>query len=134
MIVSMDNHYTLNNQTFTVLTVTKAGECCVLGHTPDGQAHEFRADGTTRHGYHVNHSLVEMIPYAEFNIDDKVMVRDSEDGYWQRAYFAGVTHTGIPQTWSRDRTGWVCRNNEVMLWNYCRKPTSAELSELGDFT
>lgn len=91
--ISMDKHYTLQGEVFTVLTVSKPGYFPVLGYMPDGRVFNFRADGTALQSYLTSCGLsghdilIEGIKYSEFKIDEPVMVRDHDDGSWERKHF-----------------------------------------------
>lgn len=64
-------------------------------------------------------------PYADFKIDEPVMVRSCETG-WCMENFAGVSDEGKPMTWAFG-TRWASEGN-TYEWEECRRPTSEELS------
>lgn len=124
MTISMDKKYTLGGEPFTVLTVTKPGAYPVLGYALSGDVYSFDAQGDCRH---ITLSLVEVSPYADFVIDEPVMVRDYEQNKWERRHFAGVNIDGKASAWNNGATKWA---TELLpaKWNQCRRPTAEELA------
>ena len=128
MNISMDKKYTLDGKPFTVLTVTKPGFFPVLGYSSQGVAHEFTEEG-------VSFSfcpLVEISPYADFVIDEPVMVRDNESLNcksldWNKRNFAGVSMEGIARAWDAGYTKWTS-GGLMCSWEQCRRPTAEELA------
>jgi len=72
--------------------------------------------------------LIEVSPFADFKIDDPVMVRDSDGHAWQPRYFAGINPIGTPQTFSFGNTKWTNKDSALMQWQQCRHPTAEELA------
>lgn len=122
MNISMDKKYTLDGEDFTVWTVEKPGKRCVAGHTPDGNMYSFYADGM----WEGKSRLIEVSPYADFKIDEPVMVRDSGNQSWGRGFFGGVSNEK-PFVWSFGATKWSSGNDRT-YWNQCRRPTAEELA------
>ena len=72
--------------------------------------------------------LIELSPYDDFKVDDKVMVsRDGE--VWFKRYFAGVDKDGKPTAFCDGATSWVKTKASPIRWKYCRRPTPEELME-----
>ena len=117
----MDKKYTLDGETFTVLTVTKPGLFSVLGYSLAGLAREFTADGLNPFC-----SLVEVSPYPDFKIDEPVMVRDESGNEWDKKCFSGVSKNGLATCWLHGGTSWT--TNHVVEWRQCRRPTAEELA------
>lgn len=68
---------------------------------------------STVHAY----DLIEVSPYDEFQIDDKVVV--SNDGTnWRKRHFAGVSSDGRAMTFDNGVTSWISDGSKS-LWNYC---------------
>lgn len=67
--------------------------------------------------------LVEVIPYSDFKIDDKVMVRNG-NGKWCKRYFAGIDSKGKPMAFESGSDSWSY--DVVLIWNECRKPNAEE--------
>ena len=63
--------------------------------------------------------LVEVQPYEDFNIDDKVLVKLSDENEWKKRYFAGVDYHGRPLTFVDGKTSW--NGNETTFWEECIK-------------
>ena len=122
MIVSMDKNYTIGVEPFTLLTVTKPGLYPVLGYLKNGAAYEFSADGLN-----FFHRLVEVSPYADFVIDEPVMVRDADDHQWRKAHFSGVVDSH-PSAFFGGLTKWSS-NGQAASWLQCRRPTKEELAK-----
>ena len=122
MNISMDKKYTLEGEVFTVLTVTKPGKRRVVGYTPGGQIYSLFFDGTDD-----DLCLVEINPYADFVIDEPVMVRDFSGDQWQRGHFAGCREDGLPQTFFRNESLWT-KKGRISEWQQCRRPTAEELA------
>ena len=123
-MISMNKKYTLFNKPFTVLTVTKPGIYPVLGYLPNGSSYSFTKNGVLNYG---DTSLVEVSRYADFKIDEPVMVRDFDLEEWTRANFVGVDKLGIAKA-SRF-CSWVRQSTSALTWDQCRRPTAKELAE-----
>ena len=121
----MDKKYTLNGEPFTVLTVTKPGIYPVLGYSWSGKVCTFNADGTTP--FYVAHQ-VEVSHYADFVIDEPVMIRDHDHQTWERRHFAGVNVDGKASAWNNGATKWATLYPPTN-WLQCRRPTAEELAE-----
>jgi hypothetical protein len=63
--------------------------------------------------------LVEILPYADFKIDDKVLVWDDKNSIKQRGHFAGVDENGKPNTWYNGQTSFITVHTST--WNFCEK-------------
>lgn len=71
--------------------------------------------------------LVEILPYAEFKVDDPVMV--SHSGYvWNKRHFAGVSSDGLALAWCDGDTSWSSSARQTYKWDFCRRPTREELN------
>ena len=125
MIVSMDKAYTLDGEAFTVLTVTRPGGIPVAGHVPSGRIFGFYLDGSNNFS---TQRLVEVSPYADFVIDEPVMVRDEDCLKWLRGHFAGLTTDGLAKIWGGEGTHWSSKGT-WSHWNQCRRPTKEELAK-----
>jgi len=80
--------------------------------------YDYRLDGPMR--------LIEVSPYADFKIDDPVMVRNAVE--WVKRHFAGVTDMGAPKVWDAGFTSWTSEEQPNAFWNQCRRPTAEELA------
>lgn len=79
-------------------------------------------------GHASNNDLVEVSPFEDFKIDDPVMVRFC-DGGWYRRYFAGVSEDGEALAWDNGGTSWSSdKVYDKSAWPQCRKPTAEELA------
>ena len=68
--------------------------------------------------------LIEDTTYADFKIDEPVMVR-SDKGYWFPRHFAGISNEGIPLAWIDGQTSYT--TTLKIKWDECRRPTEQEL-------
>lgn len=75
-----------------------------------------------------NFDLVEIVPFADFKIDEPVMVRTGSDTEWQKRHFAGISPEGKPQVWGGGSTSWTAGENAPSAWGQCRRPTKEEKS------
>lgn len=126
MNISMDKKYTLDGKPYFILTTTKPGKYPVVGYGEDGEAMLFNLDGSNGSLYGKN-QLVEVSPYSDFVIDEKVMVRDLDRDKWKRAYFVGTDALGGARASSF--TNWIRQDMPATLWDQCRRPTAEELAE-----
>lgn|SRR5574343_2096016 len=71
--------------------------------------------------------LVKIPQLSNLKIDDKVMVKDYDDGdCWLNRYFAGVSARGKVLTFCDGCTSWSS-NNHTAEWDQWRLPTEDEL-------
>lgn len=63
--------------------------------------------------------LIEVTPYEDFKIDDKVLVRRYESAKWTKRYFAGVDENGNPMTYGDGATSWS--QHGTVSWKFCKK-------------
>ncbi|WP_298752119.1 hypothetical protein [uncultured Arcobacter sp.] len=63
-------------------------------------------------------TLVEVSPYEDWKIDDKIEV--SDDGIkWRKRHFAGINGNGNPIAWADGTTSWSA--SDSYSWKYARK-------------
>jgi len=63
--------------------------------------------------------LIEINPYEDFKIDDKVLVWDDKNSIKQRGHFAGIDENGNPNTWYNGQTSFITVHRSI--WNFCEK-------------
>ena len=63
--------------------------------------------------------LVEVSPYEDFEIDDKVLVSNTNNVSWIKRHFAGVDDYGRPLVFKYGMTSWT--TSEVDVWDVCIK-------------
>ena len=63
--------------------------------------------------------LIEISPYADFKIDDKVLVWDHGNVNKYKAHFAGIHEAGDPMSWANGRTSFT--TDEKTEWQNCIK-------------
>lgn len=64
--------------------------------------------------------LVEVSPYEDFKIDDKVLVRDYENEEWNKRYFAGISADGLALAFVDGQTSWSSSGGTAK-WGCCIK-------------
>lgn len=64
--------------------------------------------------------LVEISPYADWEIDDRILVSNN-GATWGNGHFAGVDDAGFPMAWYYGETSWTSRGGKFS-WNYAKKP------------
>lgn len=70
--------------------------------------------------------LVKIPQLSDLNVNDRIMVRDSNDAVWERRYFAGKTENGRVWAFNHGQTSWSSMKHAT-LWNQWRLPTEDEL-------
>lgn len=68
--------------------------------------------------------LVEVSPWEDFKVDDKVLVSCDENGQWHKRYFAGISDDGYPMTFQGGATSWSATAKSIK-WTYCKKADNA---------
>lgn len=97
--------------------------------TKTGGVVELTAEGIWQGSATTNfYDLVEIQPWEEFKIDEKVMVKDKHFRTWHKRHFAGVLG-GFPATFAIGMSSWTS-NGDTTCWGECRLPTNDELDEI----
>ena len=78
----------------------------------------WNASGQQRSSYD-DLDLVEVSPYEEFKIDDKVLVKYNYEKNWHKRHFAGVDTDGRPLAFIDGKTSWS--TDETNHWSQCIK-------------
>ena len=76
-------------------------------------------------------NLIEVTPWGDFQIDEKVMVRSSAVEFWIRQHFAGISEGSKPMTWNNGYSSWTTYDNNdanKTSWTECRRPTPEGLA------
>ena len=129
-LIEMGKKYTSNGEPVTIRYVDgKNASYPVLAEFEDGGVAIFSAEGEYGSQESSVYNLVEVSPYADWKIDQKIMV--SEDGVrWDRRYFAGVHESGCCLAWTSGATSWTQGSIPATTqWEYARLPTPEELGE-----
>jgi hypothetical protein len=87
----------------------KKGLICALEWDSDGKVWKNDESGN---------DLIEISPYSDFKIDDKVLAWDDKS-YKVKRYFAGISELGEPLTWKDGQTSFT--TNEKTAWENCEK-------------
>jgi hypothetical protein len=67
-----------------------------------------------------NNDLIEISPYDDFEVDDKVLV--SNTGHtWYKRYFSHVNEEGVPCTFNGGGTSWSQKSDNTNGWEFCKK-------------
>jgi len=64
--------------------------------------------------------LIEVSPYDDFKIDDKVLVKNRNDNCFTKRHFAGVHHNGQAKTFDDGATSFTTNGN-TSPWLHCEK-------------
>ncbi len=64
--------------------------------------------------------LVEVNSYADFKVDDKVLVRDGDHANWLPRHFSHVDDDGFPCTFQGGSTSWS-NDGGYLSWKFCKK-------------
>ena len=127
-MITMDKTYkTADGKPMRILCTDANGVYPVVSLCASGVALMHRANGTQPFDERFN--LIEVGPYADFKIDEKVMVRDLEGRNWVFAHFARVDEAGRPTAFRDGKTSWTStlpRYTESFV--ECRRPTAEELA------
>lgn len=125
-MISMDKTYkTADGQPMRVLCIDANGVYPVISLCVSGVALMHRADGTQYFDERFN--LIEVGPYDDFKIDEKVMVRDTNHEDWRQRLFRGINakdgraHACQLSSWTKDK-------RDPSVWHQCRRPTAEELA------
>ena len=62
--------------------------------------------------------------WSKVEVDTPILVRDNEDGEWQRFYFAKYEN-GLVYTWVAGATSWTAKGN-IYKWNYAKLAENEE--------
>jgi hypothetical protein len=116
-MIDKNKQYTLDGEEFKIYEIY-----------PDKVHGAYKTLGDTWRIQSVNHSdLIEVSPYANIRIDDKVLVWDgfqSENGNKTKAHFAGLDKEGNPMSWVHGMTSFT--TSELVYWNFCEPYTETE--------
>ena len=96
----------------------------VFGAYRIGGSKEFNASRWECNGNYLLDSescldLIEISPYADFKIDDKVLVWDEGQIEPYKYHFAGVGKNGKPLTWDDGQTSFT--TDGTTAWDNCEK-------------
>ncbi|MDD3644363.1 MAG: hypothetical protein PHR19_02425 [Bacteroidales bacterium] len=80
---------------------------------------EWDLNGETYGGGVSGNDLIEVSPYADFKIDDKVFVWDEDIEDKEKKHFAGLDVNGLPTAWYDGRTSFT--ETERLSWEHCIK-------------
>ena len=129
-MISMDKTYKRADGFEAIVKFTDGPSSCPVGVITLGTLLAYNLDGTLRYGdtdIDKVMRLVEVSPYADFVIDEKVMVRDLDACEWQAGHFAGIAVDGRATKWVNGRTKWSA-GGASNGWFQCRRPTAKELA------
>lgn len=66
------------------------------------------------------YDLIEVSPYEDFKIDDKVLVSNTGI-HWDKRHFAGVDSSGKALFYPFGKSSYTCPQEEAKSANFCRK-------------
>lgn len=118
--------YKCNGKHVKILCVDRPGQIegqPVVAVDEKGSVFFFTADGI----YNVSrlastYDLVEVKPYADFKVDDPVLVRYESKEDELRRYFAGVDKDGRPTVFVDGRTSWSGEQSPIWVVSTIRRP------------
>ena len=133
-MIQMDKKYRYRNGgRATILTVNRPTSMSmyVVSMDEKGHLHTHTKAGHFYPGNYTNNDqrdLIEIVPYADFKIDDPVMVREDPTDKWTKRHFAGIAKNGLPLAFMDGFSKFTNTNifNPVE-WKECRHPTEEEL-------
>ena len=127
MIVSIDKTYTTRSRIKVILYAVYPDQAVYPVHGAlvykDGeiQCQTWNLTGSYSEGSTSNSlDLVEVSPYKDWKIDDKVIVWNLEDGEVFRRYFAGISHDGHIQVFKGGVTSWSNFGKKVVNYKHGR--------------
>jgi len=127
-MISMDKTYKTRDGCDVRIACVNAGSNAPVVAVVNDETVSYSANG--RFFKSINHEsvwdLIEVSPYADFTIDEPVMVR--KFGGWVKRHFAGVTDMGSPKVWDAGFTSWTSEEQPNAFWSECRRPTAEELA------
>ena len=80
-------------------------------HTSEGCISNFKQSSS--------HDLIEVSPYEDFKIDDKVIVWNTNE-LKKKRHFAGVNDEGQPMAWYEGKTSFTAEG-KLYSWDHCEK-------------
>ena len=102
---------------YPVLTIVEYEECdSVEGYTSEGMY-------CSTNGNDSDMDLIEVVPFEEFSIDDKVLVWEDNILGKFRGYFAGVSDEGKPTIFRNGSDSWSNQGDGTSEWLYCERAT-----------
>ena len=123
MIDITKKYQTRDGEPVEIIAVNGREPFPVIGYIGDASTivHMWRKSGSFLEDEEESRcDLIEISPYADWEIDDKILV--SDDGIvWQRKHFAGVDDAGFPMAWYSGETSWTSRGGKYS-WKYAKKP------------
>lgn len=127
MQVSMDKKYmTKSGLPVRILCIDgKIAVYSVVALVSDAMTME-RVVIYTQQGHHCEGvesewDLVEVSPYDNFQMDDKVLVRGNDSDIWFPRHFSHVDEYGYPWAFQNGATSWSNEGIPPIRWNQCKK-------------
>ena len=130
-MIDIDKKYRTRNglavEIFKVIKGPYPNDNRVLGAIIDTKGIYTPVTWNTEGSYWVipNHAsdLIEVSPYGDFKIDDKVLVWNDMVGCTEKRkrYFAGVNEYGRPTTFVNGATSWTASSDCRTHWDNCEK-------------
>ena len=115
-----------------IICVDKRGEFPIVGIASINPRGKEEVRTYTSEGSHLvyedsTNDLILPEDFTKFEIDEPVMVRDTDEQMWLRRYFARV-RGGKPCVFCGGATSWsIDRPSDILPWSQCRRPTKEEL-------
>lgn len=116
-MISIGNKYlTKGGREVKILYTDLKGDFPVIGVIED-QLFFYTKEGSNSSSYSMD-DIVE--PYADFKIDDKVLVSDKYSPIKRKSHFAGVNSEGKPMAFMNGETSWTT-TTPPCSWGTCEK-------------
>ena len=129
MKIEMGKKYRTNNGVSVRRVLCVDGlrdEYPVVVEMETGEISSYSSEGEFQIGHQNDPlNLTEASKWADFKIDDKVMVSHF-GAAWYKRHFAGVNREGKPTAFSDGNSSWSSTDKPT-IWNDCRRPTKEEL-------
>lgn len=125
MKISMDKKYkTKSGLPVRILCIDRGGFSPVISILGKRQyIHAWSKEGIS---CNPNLNLVEVSPYDDFKIDDKVLVWNIDGDLTRKGHFAGLDDFGYPTTWTAGATSFTT-NGDRFSWRFCKKYESSDI-------
>lgn len=122
MKISKDKKYTLRNGLPVIIHDIVDGDVIGSVMTSIGRRAFVWSEETGMFNGDAHNScngLVEISPYADFKIDDKVLVWEVNTSSKSKRHFAGISEDGNPMAWSDGQTSFT--SDLKTEWDHCIK-------------
>jgi hypothetical protein len=122
MIDITKKYQTRDGDPVEFITDKGRGEYPIIGYIGDNDTVDvWTQDGKFSPSLDHARDLIEVSPYADWKIDDKILVSNDRD-IWVKKHFAGLDCDGLPMSWKYGVTSWSATPKARISWMYAKKP------------